>query len=178
MPVMTAPFSVATGTSIRIAPLRAGTSNSHPTAMITTPIFRNNPSSAASPGRADLFSRSAVGPPRLTTSTRAAPLPPEIGRCSTKSEENSTRPAALLGALSMSAMTALRGFFGSTANRSRPTTCSQPVPMSVREITSTLVTSAFADGTAAANMDAARAKTTGQRAEPFFMLRILYNLAP
>jgi hypothetical protein len=41
-----------------------------------------------------------------------------------------------------------------------------------------LVTSAFADGTTEANMHVVRAKSTGQRAEHLFMLRILYNLAP
>ena len=85
MPVIGLPLSVATGTSILMAPFLAGTSNSQPTAITVTPIFLSSPSSAASPGRVDRLNLSAVAPPRLTTSMSAAPLPPAVGRCREKS---------------------------------------------------------------------------------------------
>ena len=44
MPVIGAPLSVATGTSMRMAPLRAATSNSQPMQMIMKPCFIRKPS--------------------------------------------------------------------------------------------------------------------------------------
>ena len=92
--------------------------------MIVKPCFIRNPSPMRS-APAVRFSRNAVVLPRLTTSMSATPLPaPLFGRSATRSALNSTRPSSFFGALSMSAMTALRGSFGSTAKWTFAVICS------------------------------------------------------
>src|SRR5215467_8865433 len=64
MPVIGAPLSVATGAWMRMAPLRAATSNSQPMQMIMKPCFSRKPS----PTRfcpAVRFKRNAVVFPRI-----------------------------------------------------------------------------------------------------------------
>ena len=121
IPVIGRPASVATGTAMRIMSAD-GRSNSQPTVTTVKPRFIRNPSpTSGSRPPARLKLGMTVARPRLTMSTIATPLPPDLGRVIVKSEENSTRPSAIRGALSRSTTMALRGSAGSTAKKTRPT---------------------------------------------------------
>ena len=125
-PVIGVPFSVAIGGYRATAGVFGVCS--HPTAMRVYPsrIRYPSPKSASVVGSADLsaklkFPRSPLLP-RLTTSKNKTPFPRlgSLGRRTNRSDENSTMPFALRGALSRSTMPRLRGPSGSSEKKILP----------------------------------------------------------